>query len=182
MASILRVDIIRPLLAWLVILAILGVLAALAFIYSGIFNVAATVPDSAPLRWVLVTTREASIRLHARDIQAPALGAPEQVDNGFRLFRQECAMCHTPPGRKPTTMSAGLNPAAPDLAELVEDMTDAELFWVTRNGIRFTGMPAWPPSSFADQPIWDVVAFLRASVDLPAPDYDEMDRRLPPPD
>jgi hypothetical protein len=89
-------------------------------------------------------------------------------------------MCHTPPGREPTIMSMGLNPEAPDLADLVEDMTDAELFWVTKNGIRFTGMPAWASSPYGDQDIWDLVAFMRASVDMQAADYDAMDRRLPP--
>lgn len=179
MTSLFRAKMVKPLLAWLAILAVLGVLAASAFIYSGIFNVAATVEDAAPLRWVLVTAREASIGLHSRDIKAPALGEPQQVERGFRFFRQECVMCHTPPGREQAAMSKGLNPEAPSLAELVEDMTDAQLFWATRNGIRFTGMPAWAPS-YADQDIWDVVAFMRASGDMQAADYDALDQRLPP--
>ncbi len=179
MTTLFRADLVKPLLAWLVILAVLVVLAGLAVLYSGIFNVAATVADSAPLRWVLVTAREASIQLHARDIEAPAApSGAEQLDNGFRFFREECAMCHTPPGQEPTMMSKGLNPEAPDLAELVEDMTDAELFWVTKNGIRFTGMPAWA-SSHDDQDLWDVVAFMRASVDMEAEDYYAMDRSIP---
>lgn len=179
MTSLFRLEILKPLLAWLAILAVVAALGALAFIYSGIFNVAATVVDAAPLRWVLVSTREASIKLHARDIEAPALGEPQQVDSGFRFFREQCAMCHTPPGRETTAMSKGLNPQAPSLAELVEEeMTDAELFWATRNGIRFTGMPAWAPS-YADQDIWNVVAFMRASGDMQAADYDALDQRLP---
>lgn len=179
MTSLFRAEILKSLLAWLGILVVLGVLVASAFIYSGIFNVAATVEDAAPLRWVLVTAREASIELHSRDIKAPALGEAQQVERGFLFFRKECAMCHTPPGRESTAMSAGLNPEAPSLAELVEDMTDAQLFWATRNGIRFTGMPAWAPS-YADQDIWDVVAFMRASGDMQAADYDALDQRLPP--
>ncbi|MFZ5589992.1 MAG: c-type cytochrome [Pseudomonadota bacterium] len=158
---------------------VLGVLAALAFIYSGVFNVAATVKDARPLYWMLVATREASIKRHARDIQAPAPGGAARVDNGFRIFREECVMCHTPPGRPPTMMAEGLNPQAPALTELVEDMSDAELFWVTKHGIRFTGMPAWRPSR-SDQEIWDLVAFMRTSPDMKAADYDALDRRLPP--
>jgi len=158
--------------------AVLGVLIAAGVIYSGIFNVAATVEDAPPLRWLLVTTREASVQRRARDIQAPAPGGAERVENGFRIFREVCAMCHTPPGRPATAMTKGLNPEAPALAELVEDMTDAELFWVTKNGIRFTGMPAWG-SSHNDQEIWDVVAFMRTSPDMKAADYDALDRRVP---
>lgn len=168
----------KSVLVTLGVFIVLGVLGAAAVIYSGVFNVAATVTDAAPLRWVLITTREASIRRHARDIQAPASGGAEQVENGFRIFREACAMCHTPPGRPATMMTKGLNPEAPALAELVEDMTDAELFWVTRNGIRFTGMPAWG-SSLNDPDIWDVVAFMRTSPNMKAADYDALDRRVP---
>jgi len=157
---------------------VLGVLVASAVIYSGLFNVAATVEDAPPLRWVLVATREASIRRHARDIQAPPPGMAGQVENGFRVFREACAMGHTPPGRPATPMTQGLNPEAPALAELVEDMSDAELFWATKNGIRFTGMPAWG-SSHNDQEIWDLVAFMRTSLDMKAADYAALDRRVP---
>jgi mono/diheme cytochrome c family protein len=169
----------KTILATLGISALLGVLAALAVIYSGIFNVAATIEDAPPLRWVFITTREASIKRQARDIQAPALGGAEQVERGFRLYREMCVMCHTPPGRSVTMMTQGLNPQAPTLAELVEDMTDAELFWVTKNGIRFTGMPAWG-SSHNEQEIWAVVAFMRTSPKMKATDYDALDRRVPP--
>lgn len=173
----------KPIVVALVIFSgaalLVGVLAALAFIYSGIFNVAATVSDAAPLRWVLIATREASIERRAEEIQVPTLGSTEQVENGFRIFRQECAMCHTPPGRETTMMSKGLNPEALPAAELVADMDDAELFWVTKYGIRFTGMPAWG-SSHNEQDIWSVVAFLRTAPNMAAADYDALDRRLPP--
>ena len=179
MRFLFRAEILPPLLAWLGILAVLGALTALAVMYSGIFNVAATVEDAAPLRWLLITTREASVQRHARAVQTPPppLGAPEQSQNGFRIFRKACAMCHTPPGRRATMMSKGLNPQAPPLAELVEDMTANELFWVTKNGIRFTGMPAWE-ASLDDQEIWDLVAFMRTSPKMQAADYDALDRRV----
>ncbi|WP_447954046.1 c-type cytochrome [Sphingopyxis chilensis] len=175
-----------PIVAALVIYSVvglvLGVFAAFLVIYSGAFNVAATVKDSAPLQWVLITTREASVQRHARAIEVPRPGGAQQVENGFRIFRDQCAMCHTPPGGQPTMMAEGLNPQAPPLAELVSDMNDAELFWVTKNGIRFTGMPAWA-SSHKDQDIWGVVAFMRASATMPPADYDALDRRLSgPPD
>lgn len=133
----------KTVLATLGVGALLAVPAAFAVVYSGVFNVAATVDDAPLLRAVLVATREASIWRRARDIQAPALGGAGQVENGFRIFREACAKCHTPPGRLATPMAKGLNPQAHELSELVEEMSDAELFWVIKNGIRFTGMPAW---------------------------------------
>ncbi len=181
--SLFRWEIVKPLLAWLGILMVVGIVlgggVALVTIYSGVFNVAATVEDAAPLRWVLITTREASIKRHARDIRVPSQGAMQQVESGFRIFQESCAICHTPPGRQVTGMSKGLNPQPPSLTELVEDMTDAELFWVTKHGIRFTGMPGWA-SSYNDQAIWDLVAFLRTSPKMKSTDYDAFDRRVSP--
>lgn len=183
MSSKLRQGTAKPILATLAIFSgvalVVGLLAAFAVIYSGIFNVAATVKDAAPLRWVLITTREASVQRRAQAVQVPALDGTKQVESGFRVFREQCAMCHTPPGREVTMMSKGLNPEAPPLVGLVEEMTDAELFWVTKNGIRFTGMPAWG-SSHDDRDIWDTVAFMRTSPGMQAADYDALDRRVPP--
>lgn len=159
-------------------LGVAGGLGGLGFMYSGIFNVGATVVDSPLLAWALITTREASIKARAKDIPVPELGGAAQVENGFRVFRAECAMCHTPPGEEATLMAKGLNPQAPVLAELVEDMTDAELYWATKNGIRFTGMPAWA-SSHDDQMLWDMVAFMRTSPEMSAEEYAALDARLP---
>lgn len=175
-----RGAIIAALVVYTVVGLVLGLFAAFLVIYSGTFNVAATVEDSAPLRWVLISTREASVRRYARVIEAPRLDGKQQVENGSRLFRDQCKMCHTIPGEKPTMMSEGLNPQAPPLAELVSDMNDAELYWVTKNGIRFTGMPAWAVSH-KDQDLWDVVAFMRASATMRAADYEALDQRLSAP-
>ena len=155
-----------------------GALVTLIFMYSGIFNVAATVVDSSPLNWALVTVREASIGLHSRDIQTPKPVAVADRDNGFRIYRQECVMCHTPVGRTPRPMAVGFNPQPPGFGADADLMTPAQLFWVTKNGIRFTGMPAWGPSR-SDKELWDVVAFVKSLPKMTAADYDALDRRFP---
>ncbi len=113
----------KTILTTLGISVLLGALAVLAVIYSGIYNVAATVEDVLPLRWVFITTREASIKRHARDIQASAPGGAKQVERGFRLYREMCIMCHTPIGRTLTPMAIGLYPQATSFAE--NDMSGA---------------------------------------------------------
>jgi mono/diheme cytochrome c family protein len=57
-------------------------------------------------------------------------------------------------------------------------MTPAQLFWVTKNGIRFTPMPAWGPSR-SDKELWDVVAFMETLPKMSATEYDALDRRIP---
>jgi mono/diheme cytochrome c family protein len=167
----------KVILATLGISALLVVLAAFAVIYSGTFNVAATVEDAPPLRWMFVTVRESSIKFHARDIQAPPVADAEHLANGFKIYREDCVMCHTPAGRQPSPVALGLNPQAPTFAE--NDMTVAQLFWVAKNGIRFTGMPAWGPSR-SDQDLWDAVSFVMTLPKMSAADYDALDHRTPP--
>ena len=159
-------------------LIVAGVAGGLVFLYSGVFNVAATVPDSRLLSWVLVTARESSVARHARDVPAPPADYVANRDNGFRLYRQQCVMCHTPIGREPEPMAVGFNPQAPTFGPDADDMDATELFWVTKNGIRFTGMPAWGPS-MTDAEIWDITAFLTTLPEMTAADYDEIDARVP---
>ena len=170
----------KHVLAALAIYTVGGLLAAAVLggliVYAGFFNVSALVPDQAPLQWLLVTTREASIRYHAKGVVAPQPTGPAQVDNGFRLFQAECSMCHSVRGLGAGIMSVGLNPPAPPLAELI-DMTDAETFWVVKNGIRFTGMPGWQATN-TDAELWDIVAFLKGSKDMTESDFVAMGARL----
>lgn len=160
------------------VIVVVGALGAAGVLFSGLFNVAATVADSPPLRWMFVTVREGSIKYHARDIQAPPVADAAHLANGFTIYREDCVMCHTPAGRQPSPMALGFNPQAPSFAE--NDMTVAQLFWVAKNGIRFTGMPAWGPSR-SDQDLWDAVGFAMTLPKMSAADYDALDRRNPIP-
>jgi len=52
-------------------------------------------------------------------------------------------------------------------------MSPAELFWVTKNGIKMTGMPAWG-ATHDDDAIWPVVAFMTKLPGLNASQYQEL--------
>lgn len=161
------------------IIIVVAVFAMLAVLYTGVFNVATAWRDPPLLRWVLVTTRESSIERHAQAVHAPALDGAARIDNGFRGYREMCVICHGTPGGKPSPLAKGLNPEPPDLTKDEDHMSDAELFWVTKNGIRMTGMPAWGPSH-GDEELWDIVAFVKALPNMSAADYLALDHRLPP--
>jgi len=149
----------------------------LLVIYTGIFNVATAWEDPAPIRWALVTTRENSIKSRAASIEIPETKGEQQVDSGFRSYREMCAICHTPPGAKDSPITKGLNPVPPDLAKSAEHMSPGELFWAIKNGIRMTGMPAWGPTH-KDSEMWDIVAFVKKLPSMSKNDYLEMDGRL----
>ena len=161
--------IIQSVVTVLVILAI----AAIAFAYSGIFNVAATEQHDAISGWLMKTTRSKSIDARAGSIQVPDLSDENLRLAGINDFDSMCAECHTAPGRLPSPLAQGLNPPAPDLAEEALEEPPEVLFWVTKNGIRMTGMPAWGVTHDDDE-IWPVIAFLQALPDLDGIAYEEM--------
>jgi len=161
-----------------VIVGILLTIATTIFIvFSGVFNVSALWDDPSLLRALLVETREASVKKHAQEITAPELSAPGRIENGFRSYREMCATCHTPPGKSNSPIAQGLNPPPPDLSVVNEHaMNDSEIFWVIKNGIRMTGMPAWGPTH-DDNEIWDIVAFVKALPNIGADAYRELDKK-----
>ncbi|CAN5254951.1 hypothetical protein BH24PSE2_BH24PSE2_07950 [soil metagenome] len=142
---------------------------ALVFIYSGAFNVAANEPDSAPMAWLMETVRERSIETRSADIEVPPLDDPELIATGAEHYAEMCAVCHLAPGIADTELRAGLNPEPPELAEHGAH-DPAETFWIVKNGIKMTGMPAWG-DTHDDASIWGLVAFVEKLPDMPAEEY-----------
>jgi len=149
----------RYILVVFLILVIL-VLAGLAVIYSGTFNVAASKPESGLTAWLLNEIMENSVEHHAKNIVTPPLHDPAKIQNGFAPFDRFCAGCHGAPGRERGGFSHGLNPEPPSLVTVVDDWKPAEIFWITKNGIKMTGMPAFG-HNHSDDELWAIVAFLR---------------------
>jgi len=156
----------------------LATLVGLTVVYAGLFNVSASWKDPALVRWVLATTRENAVKSRAASIKVPPMKGAQQVEEGFRSFREMCASCHTPPGASASPTAQGLNPEPPDLAKRAEQMSSAELFWVIKNGIRMTGMPAWGPSH-KDTELWSIVAFVKTLPNMSSDDYQALDQQTP---
>ena len=73
----------------------------LIFIYSGIYNIAATEPHLGVERWILVTTMEQSVRSHADGIDVPPLEEESVIQTGVHHYEEMCATCHGAPGVEP---------------------------------------------------------------------------------
>jgi mono/diheme cytochrome c family protein len=152
---------------------VIGIIATLGFAFSGIYDVSASSSHSGLANWLLSTTSHASIERRARNIEVPDLDDDALVLAGVNDFDSMCAGCHGAPGRDPEAMGQGLNPPAPDLAEEAAELTPGELFWVTKNGIKMTGMPAWG-ATHGDDAIWPVVAFMTKLPGLDEAAYQEL--------
>jgi len=83
------------------------------------------------------------------------------VATGLNHYRENCVICHGAPGVEGGELAKGLNPPAPALERPgFQKMTDGQLFWIAKHGIRMTGMPAFGPTH-SDEEIWKIVSFVR---------------------
>lgn len=84
------------------------------------------------------------------------------LKEGDALYGGDCAACHGMTGRTPTETGRWICPRAADLGSpAVQRYSDRELFWIVKNGIRFSGMPAFGKVE-SDEHIWDIVAHVRS--------------------
>src|SRR5690606_11923517 len=61
-------------------------------------------------------------------------------------------------------------PAPASLVDAARHWPAAEVYWIVRNGIKMSGMPAWQ-YRLSDDEIWDVVAFMKVLPALSPADY-----------
>jgi mono/diheme cytochrome c family protein len=84
------------------------------------------------------------------------------VSAGETLFGMGCATCHGQDGRKPAPIGQAMYPRVLDLGSPeVQGMSDRELFWVIKNGIRLSGMPGFAKIE-SDEQIWELTYYVRS--------------------
>lgn len=163
----------------LILLTILSVLVLEAvgwtiYVVTGSYNVSTTNRDSGFINWWMQTGASRSIKRHSSGIKAPPLDNPARVQEGFKHFHEMCVQCHGAPGKQPDEIAKGIWPQAPDYSMLASGWTPAQLFWITKNGIKFTAMPGWG-ATHSDDKIWDIVAFLQKVSNMSPADYHQME-------
>jgi mono/diheme cytochrome c family protein len=151
--------------------AIVAVLGGLAFIYSGIYDVSATTPDSALVSWAVHKVSDTSVGARLGANHPPTgLDQPKMISAGGRLFVENCAVCHGAPGVAQTNIAKGLNPSPPDLFRAGRKPDPAENFQFIKYGVKMTAMPGFAPT-LSDDEIWSLVAFLNGLPGISASDY-----------
>jgi cytochrome c553 len=143
-----------------------GLLLALGVGFLGLLPTRASSGHWAVTEWFLQFFKTRSVSFYALGVTPPPLDHPGHVVRGAAYFETGCVWCHAAPGRPASFVSEAMMPPPPPLDEVGEAWSPAELFHVTKHGIKFTGMPAWPALGRDDE-VWDMVAFLKL---LPALD------------
>lgn len=159
----------------ILILLLIILLGGSIFIWSGVYNIAATDKHWAITNQLIEILRERSIEVRAKDIIVPDnLEDPARIAKGGPNYEAMCSSCHLAPGVKSTELYEGLYPQPPVFSNATHEAHDEkDNFWVIQNGLKLTGMPAWG-GSHSDEDVWALVAFINRLDDMTAEEYKAM--------
>ena len=156
------------------VIGIVFTLAALAAAGYAVLRTG-TIPagaDAGPLpfeRWAAGTSLHATLVRDAPKGPNPVPLNEANLIAGIQLYAKNCAFCHGPAqgDAAMTPIAQGENPGPPQLAtETVTDDPESWTFWKIKNGIRWSGMPAWQ-GTLNDHQIWTIALFLKHIDKLP---------------
>jgi mono/diheme cytochrome c family protein len=157
-----------------------GAVAAAAFVFGGLYDVASTQQHWQPTFKLLETAMRQSVRLRARGIETPPLADEQMILRGAACFQENCVQCHGAPGVAQSDIGKSMQPLPGPLVDANKRWKARELYWLTRHGIRMSGMPAWE-FRLSDAELWSLVAFMQRLPDLNAQQYSEVVRQAGPP-
>ena len=140
-----------------------GVFAVSSF---GWYPIGADNPPSGLERAIASRAMDVYADKHKPAMDNPTAITPANLIEGAKEYEEHCAFCHGGAKAKTSPMQHKFNPPAPQLVARVPHDPDNWLFWVTKHGVRMTGMPSWD-GIMSDEEIWKVIAFLKHADKLP---------------
>jgi Cytochrome C oxidase, cbb3-type, subunit III len=130
-------------LAALLGIAAATVLGALAFAWSGLGDIAANKGHWPFIERFLDFGMRHAVKRHASGIEVPKLDDPNMIRLGAAHFHRGCAFCHGAPGIPVNPIAKHMLPPPPELAVTMRPWQPNDLFWIVKNGFKYTGMPGW---------------------------------------
>ena len=121
-------------------------------------------PPSYVERIVARTARNLSIPRKARIEKNPWPATADVLKEARESYMDRCAVCHGVDGSGQTQVGSDLYPKVPDLrSPRTQRLTDGEIRYIIRNGVRLTGMPGWAkPHDEQGDDSWKLVLFIRS--------------------
>jgi mono/diheme cytochrome c family protein len=150
--------------------ALAGGAIGVGVLLSGVLSTAATKQHLRLTHRVLDAGLDYSVRRYSREIAAPPLDEPGMHARGAACYQLHCAACHGAPGVAPGAAALGMMPVPTNLTSVARSQSAEWLYYVTRKGVRMTGMPAWE-YRLSEEGLWSTVAFLRTLPNLDAAGY-----------
>lgn len=142
------------------------------YLFSGVYDVSQLTPHNALTKSIIRITKHRSIDKRMKDIVVPGnIKDTSLIVTGFKHYNEMCIGCHGGPGAEPGEMAKGLYPKPPEIFKHVEEDEAQEFFWIIKNGIKMTSMPAYGPTH-NDGMIWAITAFVTQKLGkMSADDY-----------
>ncbi|MDA8130117.1 MAG: c-type cytochrome [Elusimicrobia bacterium] len=153
----------------LIVIAVIAAAAALggiAVLKGGYMEFGADRAPSALETNLAMAALDASLDRHSEGLKNPLQADEKTLKAGAEVYLNHCAGCHGLPYNPNSEFGRSFNPPVPQFFTEAPDMSDAQNFYVTLHGIRWTGMPAWG-KTLSETEIWQVVTFLANTGKLP---------------
>ena len=152
---------------WTWVWILFGTAILASILYAGVlvrrgFSTAAE--PSTIERLIARTARNFAIPKKARLEANPFEPTARVLKEARESFVARCALCHAPDGSGQTEVGRNLYPKVPDLRlPQTQNLTDGQIRYIIRNGVRLTGMPGWArPHDEQSDDSWKLVVFIRS--------------------
>jgi predicted CXXCH cytochrome family protein len=143
-----------------------GAVILASVIYAGVSvsrGFSTTAEPSTIEKLIARTVRNVAIPRKARAERNPFEPTADILKEARESFVARCAVCHASDGSGQTEIGRNLYPKVPDLRlPLTQNLTDGQIRYIIRNGVRLTGMPSWArPHDEQSDDSWKLVLFIR---------------------
>ncbi len=144
--------------------------AIVAYFYLG--HPPVTVADKPAVWEHLTSTVPLHRRASAETRQPPFPAGEDSFEAAAKIYRTQCAQCHGTPGHE-SALGRAMLPRAQQFfgrdSKATAGKPVGELFWVTNNGVRHSGMPAYT-RTLSNTDLWNLALLLHtADQELPDP-------------
>jgi mono/diheme cytochrome c family protein len=127
-----------------------------------------------------LTMRDMAIPARYKAMKNPVAVTPVVIHDGMAHWADHCATCHGNNGSGDTMYGKTMYPRPPDMRQKdTQEMSDGELYYTIKNGIRMSGMPAFGDPGDDDADSWKLVAFIRHLPELTPVEETKMKRLNP---
>ena len=146
---------------------ILGMAVAVAILVLGVIGSAllgflpvnANSPPGKMESQIMMSALDSSVERRAPRTNNPVPPTDENLIEGMKIYTMNCAGCHGGLDRQTAPLGNSLYPPPPNLITDPDDDPEWHIFYVIRNGVRYSGMPAWD-KALSDADMWKVTAFV----------------------
>jgi Cytochrome c. len=150
---------------WVLLVLFIAIVIGAALVMLGMIRHGFSARDqpSAAEAFLARRMRRWAVPASARKMKNSFSDSAEAVAAGRAHFADHCASCHGNDGRGKTEIGQNLYPKTPDMwGRETQSLSDGEIFYIIKNGVRLTGMPAWgQDTSEDDRASWHLVSFIR---------------------